>query len=269
MHVEIKHVTKTYLSGAAREIRALKNVSLTIGQREFVCLLGPSGCGKSTLLKLIAGTETASEGQVLFEGEKIGGPSTDRGFIFQDYALFPWLKVRDNIRFGLRMKGFRKKEQNDIVDHYLRLLGLEHAAHMYPKELSGGMSQRVAIARALCLRPKLLLMDEPFAALDAILRRKLQDEAARIWAKENITFVLVTHDVEEAIYLADRIIVMTPGPGRIKEQIDVTLPRPRSRTEAGFNALRNRLLDLLHDEEASYFEEGSTVHTVVIAESSL
>ncbi|MFC0214453.1 ABC transporter ATP-binding protein [Paenibacillus chartarius] len=249
MHVELQGVSKQYRTGDDREVRALDNVSLHIGEAEFVCLLGPSGCGKSTLLKLMAGIERPSAGSVRFAGKPVNGASTERGYVFQEYALFPWLTVDGNIRFGLELKGISRKRQQEAVERYLELLGLKQAARLYPKELSGGMSQRVAIARALILQPKLLLMDEPFAALDAILRRKLQEEVARLWRQENITFVLVTHDVEEAIYLADRIIVMSPGPGRIKEEVAVRLPRPRVRTEAGFVALRNRLLELLHDGE--------------------
>ncbi|WP_159884473.1 ABC transporter ATP-binding protein [Paenibacillus puerhi] len=250
MHVEIRNVIKHYDSGAGRVVKALQDVSLSVEKAEFVCLLGPSGCGKSTLLKLIAGIETTAQGRILVDGRAVEAPSTERGFIFQDYALFPWLKVGENIRFGLEMKRMNKRQQNEIVEHYLRLLGLEQVVHLYPKELSGGMSQRVAIARALCLRPQLLLLDEPFAALDAILRQKLQEEMVRLWSKEKITFILVTHDVEEAIYLADRIIVMTPGPGRIKEIVPVPMPRPRTRTSLDFVQLRDRLFHLLQGEES-------------------
>ena len=249
MHVDISGVTKQYETGTGSQVSALHDISLSIGDAEFVCILGPSGCGKSTLLKLIAGLEQPSQGQIAFDNDKWRGAATERGFIFQDYALFPWLTVRDNIRFGLQMQRVPRKRQREIVDEYLQSFGLVDAAHLYPKQLSGGMSQRVAIARAFCLKPKLLLMDEPFAALDAILRQKLQEEVDRIWAKEKITFILVTHDVEEAIYLADRIIVMTHGPGRIKHSVNIDIPRPRIRTESDFVELRSRLMRLLHDEE--------------------
>lgn len=249
MHVEIQHVTKAYPSSSGHVIQALEDISLSIGENEFICLLGPSGCGKSTLLKLIAGIESSSSGSVKVEGMPVTGPSPERGFIFQEYALFPWLNVRDNISFGLDMTGLNTKTKRSIVNEYISILGLEKAAKLYPKQLSGGMRQRVAIARALCLNPRLLLLDEPFAALDAILRQKLQEEMTRIWLRENKSFILVTHDVEEAIYLADRIIVMTPGPGRIKEILPISLARPRVRTEAGFIQLRSRILRLLQADE--------------------
>lgn len=251
MHIEIRQATKIYDSATGHPVKALQDVTLSIGESDFICLLGPSGCGKSTLLKLIAGIESTTEGTVEVGGKLVAGISTERGFVFQDYALFPWLKVRDNIRFGLQMMRVEKKRQKEIVDDYLRLLGLEQAAHLYPKQLSGGMSQRVAIARALCLNPQMLLLDEPFAALDAILRQKLQEELVRIWQKERKPFILVTHDVEEAIFLADQIVVMTPGPGRVKEIVTVSLPRPRERTAAGFVELRETLVRLLQTEEAS------------------
>lgn len=249
MHVEIDHVTKAYSVGNRQTVTALEDISLSIQENEFICLLGPSGCGKSTLLKLIAGIEASSSGSVKVGGTDVNGPSPERGFIFQEYALFPWLNVRDNISFGLDMKRLNKKAKKNIVEDYLRLLGLEKAARLYPKQLSGGMSQRVAIARALCLKPRLLLLDEPFAALDAILRLKMQEEMVRIWQRENKSFILVTHDVEEAIYLADRIVIMSPGPGTVKEIVPVSLPRPRLRTEAGFIQLRDRIVRLLQKNE--------------------
>ena len=260
MHVDISGVTKQYEAGTGSQVSALYDISLSIGDAEFVCILGPSGCGKSTLLKLIAGLEQPSQGQITFDNDKWRGTATERGFIFQDYALFPWLTVRDNIRFGLQMQRVLRKRQQEIVNEYLQSFGLADAAHLYPKQLSGGMSQRVAIARALCLKPKLLLMDEPFAALDAILRQKLQEEVDRIWAKEKITFILVTHDVEEAIYLADRIVVMTQGPGRVKQTVSVDIPRPRIRTDSDFVELRRRLMCLLHGEE-------DEIHSVVMEAS--
>lgn len=249
MHVEIHHVAKAYPSGSGHVIKALEDISLSIGENEFICLLGPSGCGKSTLLKLIAGIESSSSGSVKVGGVPVKGPSPERGYVFQEYALFPWLNVRDNISFGLDMTRVDKKTKRSIVNGYISILGLEKASRLYPKQLSGGMRQRVAIARALCLNPRLLLLDEPFAALDAILRQRLQEEMARIWLRENKSFILVTHDVEEAIYLADRIIVMTPGPGRIKEILPVSLARPRVRTEAGFIQLRSKILRLLQADK--------------------
>jgi len=250
LYVDISDVTKQYETGAGNRVNVLQDISMSIGEAEFVCILGPSGCGKSTLLKLIAGLEQPSRGMITFNNEQRNGSSTECGFIFQDYALFPWLTVKDNIRFGLQMQKMPRKRQQEIVEEYLLRFGLADAALLFPKQLSGGMSQRVAIARALCLKPKLLLMDEPFGALDAILRQKLQEEVGRIWTKEKITFILVTHDVEEAIYLADRIIVMTPGPGQIKQTVHVDILRPRIRTNSDFVELRSRLMGLLHDGEA-------------------
>lgn len=253
MQVDISGLTKHYETGTGSAVPVLSDISMSIGEAEFVCLLGPSGCGKSTLLKLIAGLEQPTRGTISFPGESGGGGgiSRDCGFIFQNYALFPWLTVKENIRFGLQMRKVPRKRQLEIVEEYLTAYGLTGAAELYPSQLSGGMSQRVAIARALCLKPKLLLMDEPFGALDAILRLKLQEEVVRIWEKEKITFMLVTHDVEEAIYLADRIIVMTPGPGRISQSVRVEIPRPRIRTNSDFAELRSRMMGLLDGSQTA------------------
>lgn len=250
MHIEVRQAAKTYDSGGRRRIEALSGIDLSIADREFVCLLGPSGCGKSTLLRLIAGIEASSSGSILCDGLPVSGPSPQRGFIFQDYALFPWLTVRQNIRFGLQMRKETKSESRAIVERYMQLFGLTEAAGLYPKQLSGGMRQRVAIARALCLQPRLLLMDEPFAALDALLRHNLQEEMVRVWQREKVTIVFVTHDVEEAIFLADRIVVMTPRPGTIKAIVPVELPRPRSRTNSRFVELRAGILRLLYEERS-------------------
>ncbi|WP_127532856.1 ABC transporter ATP-binding protein [Paenibacillus kobensis] len=248
MHIEVREAAKTYYSGGKKWIDALSGIDLSIRDREFVCLLGPSGCGKSTLLRLIGGIEAASSGTVLCDGKPVVGPSPQRGFIFQDYALFPWLTVRQNIRFGLQMRKETKNKSRAIAEQYMQLFGLEEAASLYPKQLSGGMRQRVAIARALCLQPRLLLMDEPFAALDAMLRHNLQEEMVRVWQREKVTVVFVTHDVEEAIFLADRIVVMTPRPGTIRAVVPVELPRPRSRTDSRFVELRAGILRLLYEE---------------------
>ncbi|ALS25811.1 nitrate ABC transporter ATP-binding protein [Paenibacillus sp. 32O-W] len=251
MNVEVRQAGKTYRTGTAQTVEALRPITLNIRDREFVCFLGPSGCGKSTLLKLIAGIEPADSGEIVCDGVKVKGTSTDRGFIFQDYALFPWLTVKHNILFGLRARKENKQESHKIAESFIRLFGLSEVSHLYPNQLSGGMRQRVAIARALCLKPKLLLMDEPFAALDALLRQKLQEELVRIWSHEQITFVFVTHDVEEAVYLADRIVVMTPRPGTVKEIVPVNLPRPRNRTDADFVRLRARLLELMDNGKSN------------------
>ncbi|MGG3664867.1 ABC transporter ATP-binding protein [Bacillus gobiensis] len=244
MLVTLENVTKAYHAGG-QNVEVLSNLSMSIQEKEFVCIVGPSGSGKSTILKMIAGIEETTSGNICFEGQKIAGPSLEKGFVFQDYALFPWLTVRKNILFGLEMANANSVLKKKRLEEYLDLLDLEKAVDLYPSQLSGGMKQRVAIARALCLKPKLLLMDEPFAALDPFLRQKLQLELLRIWNAENITFVLVTHDIEEAIYLADRIIVLTPSPGKINEIISVSLPRPRLRTSQEFIQVRNKILDLI------------------------
>ncbi|WP_342046313.1 ABC transporter ATP-binding protein [Bacillus sp. OTU530] len=244
MLVTLEKVTKAYNVGQ-KNVEALSNISMSIHEKEFVCIVGPSGSGKSTLLKMIAGIDNATSGNVKFEGQKVVGPSLEKGFVFQDYALFPWLTVRKNILFGLEMANASTVIKKKRLEEYLHLLDLEKAANLYPNQLSGGMRQRVAIARALCLKPKLLLMDEPFAALDLFLRQKLQEELLRIWQAENITFILVTHDIEEAIYLADRVIVLTPGPGRVNEIIPISLPRLRLRTGEDFMQIRNKIIDLI------------------------
>ena len=228
---------------------ALARVDLDIYTGEFVCLLGPSGCGKTTLLNAIAGFVDASGGRAEVNGKAVEGPAPDRGVVFQEYALFPWWTVEKNIQYGPRLRGLRGDELKAISDSYCRLVGLEGSAQRYPNQLSGGMRQRVAIARALANRPEILLMDEPFGALDAMTRQGLQDELLRIWEAERRTFVFVTHSIAEAVFLADRIVVMTAHPGRIKRVIANTTARPRSRTsEEHFEMYR--AVDLLFQEEA-------------------
>jgi len=256
MDIEIEGVSKSYGTGAGKRIEAVRNVTLGVKEGEFVCLLGPSGCGKSTLLKLVAGMEHPDEGTVLCGGLPVSAPSPERGFIFQDYALFPWLTVRQNIGFGLKRLKLSRSVKRATVDSYLELLGLANSESLYPGQLSGGMRQRVALARALCLRPKLLLMDEPFAALDALLRQKLQDELIRVRQTERITFLLVTHDVEEALYLADRIMIMTPNPGRILTSVPIHLSRPRRRASLEFVQLRQQMMQLLQGEAEDALEGG-------------
>ncbi|KKI90490.1 hypothetical protein WQ54_21320 [Bacillus sp. SA1-12] len=244
MLVTLENVTKSYNVGQ-RKIEAIRNLSLAIQENEFVCIVGPSGCGKSTILKMIAGIENETTGAVTFRGQKVTQPSVDKGFIFQDYALFPWLTVKKNILFGLEMIKANSAVRKSRLEEYTDLLDLGKALELYPDQLSGGMKQRVAIARALCLKPKLLLMDEPFAALDPFLRQKLQDELLRIWQVETITFVLVTHDIEEAVYLADRVIVLTPGPGTINDVISISIPRPRKRSGDHLAQIRNEINKLI------------------------
>ncbi len=227
------------------EFVALENVDLEIRENEFVTLLGPSGCGKSTLLSLIAGFQTQTDGQLLVDGAAVGGPSPDKGVVFQEYALFPWLRVDGNLRYGLRERRVPKAEQDRIVREMVALTGLESVVDHYPAQLSGGLKQRVALARALANDPKILLLDEPFGALDEQRRVQLQDELLRIWEQARKTAVFVTHSIEEAIVLGDRVAVMSVNPGCIKDVIEVRLPRPRDRTSDEFNAIRRQVRETL------------------------
>jgi ABC-type nitrate/sulfonate/bicarbonate transport system ATPase subunit len=231
------------------EFVALDGIDLTIARNEFVTLLGPSGCGKSTLLSLIAGFITQTAGQLLVDGERIVGPSPERGVVFQEFALFPWLRVRDNIRYGLRERDVPKQRQAEVVDEMLQLTGLEHVVDHYPEQLSGGLKQRVALARVLANDPKLLLLDEPFGALDEQRRMFLQDELLGIWGRRKKTAVFVTHSIEEAIVLGDRVVVMSAGPGTIRDVVGVDLPRPRDRTSDEFNAIRRQVKEVLFGDE--------------------
>jgi len=231
-------------------VRALDGVDLSIREGEFAVLVGPSGCGKSSLLYLAAGLSNPTEGEIRLDGRAIDGPGPDRGMVFQSYTLFPWLSVRDNIAFGLKQRGMRAAEREPIVDRYLAQIGLGRFEHRYPSQLSGGMKQRVAIARAMANEPEILLMDEPFGALDSQTRTTMQGLLIDIWEKNRTTVLFVTHDIDEAILLADRIFVMSAHPGRIREVIEVGLPRPRSlrmTVEPGFIALKQRLFELLYD----------------------
>jgi len=223
----VQDVSKTFQTGR-RPVHALDRITLNVGEGEFVCLVGPSGCGKSTLLNIIAGLETPDTGVVLTDGEPIRGPGRDRMVMFQGSALFPWLDVLDNVMFGLRLKpGLTRTERADVAHYYLKLVGLEGFLHANIHELSGGMKQRVELARALAPNPRVLLMDEPFAALDALTREQLYGDLQRIWQERRKTFVFVTHNVREAACLGDRVMLFSPHPGRIREEFRVPLPRPR------------------------------------------
>src|SRR4029077_6685875 len=219
------------------EIEALARIDVTIDAGQFVCLIGASGCGKSTLLRIVAGFEEPTTGDVSVAGKPITGPGSDRGMVFQDYALFPWMTVRQNIGFGPRQRQLPRKEVEDIADEFVRLVGLERAANRYPSQLSGGMKQRVAIARVLANKANILLMDEPFGALDALTREQLKRELVQIWARPRVTIVFVTHSVEEAALLADRVLVMSAGPGRIESDINVDLPTPREVASPALHAV--------------------------------
>ncbi len=229
-------------------VLALSDVSFEVPDTRFCAILGHSGCGKTTLLNIAAGFDLPTTGSVTVDGAPIRGPGWRHTMIFQDYALFPWMSVQQNIGFGLEMKGESRVERSDTTRHYVELVGLKGFEDKYPHQLSGGMRQRVAIARALAVCPRVLLMDEPFAALDAQNRSFMQDELVRIWEREPKTVVLVTHSIDEAIKLADHVAVITRRPGRVKAFIDVPLPRPRDEDDPDFLKLRRRLRDLIHDE---------------------
>ena len=224
---------------------ALKNISLSIAAGELVSLVGPSGCGKSTLLRLIAGLDTPDVGELLVGVEPICKPSAERGLVFQDPNLFPWLTVRRNIEAGLVARGVLHEKRSEVGE-FMRLVGLEAFADAYPHHLSGGMAQRAALARALINHPKVLLLDEPLGALDAFTRMRMQDEVLRLWENRRTTMLLVTHDIDEAIYMSDRILIMTQRPGRIDREIDIALERPRDRTSEPFLRLRSEILGHLH-----------------------
>lgn len=225
--VRIDQVKKVY-NGRNGEMVALNGVSLDIKDNEFVCVVGPSGCGKSTLLNIIAGLLEPTSGAVYVDDQKVMGTGVERGVVFQQYALFPWLTVKKNIEFGLKLKGLPKDEIEETAMKYIRMVDLEKFANAYPKELSGGMKQRVAIARAYAVNPQVLLMDEPFGALDAQTRTQLQSELLKTWEEERKTCFFITHDVEEAIILAQRVVIMSARPGRIKEIVEIDIPYPRT-----------------------------------------
>ncbi|MDR3177994.1 MAG: ABC transporter ATP-binding protein [Campylobacteraceae bacterium] len=229
--ISISRLTKAFQNGKNR-IEALRDIDLEINKGEFVSIIGASGCGKSTLLRVIGGLDKEYKGKVLFEGKPITAPSRHRGFIFQDIRLLPWLTVEDNIKFSLPTD---TADVDNIVNEKLEIVNLKGFEKAYPKQLSGGMAQRVAIARALANQPKVLLLDEPFGALDAITKIKMQEEMLRIWEREKITMILVTHDIDEAVYLGNRVVVMTNHPGRVQKIYDIKLPNPRSRISHEFN----------------------------------
>ncbi len=248
--VKIDNVVKKY-SGRNGEMVALNGVSLDIHENEFVCVVGPSGCGKSTLLNIIAGLHEPTSGQVLVDGQAVSGPGPDRGVVFQQYALFPWLTVQKNVEFGLKLQGMAQDKAEQEAKKYIKMVDLEQFAQSYPKELSGGMKQRVAIARAYAINPKVLLMDEPFGALDAQTRTQLQTELLNTWEKEQKTCFFITHDVEEAIILAQRVIIMSARPGRIKEVVEISIPYPRTqetKMTKEFLDLKNHIWSQVYQE---------------------
>jgi NitT/TauT family transport system ATP-binding protein len=244
--LEIRNLNQSFPRDDGSRLVALDNISFEVNDKEFVCILGSSGCGKTTLLRMIAGLDIAESGSILLDGEEIRGTSPKVGMVFQEYSLFPWRSVIDNIAFGLEMQGMAKEERYRIAERYLKLVSLTQFRDSYPSELSGGMRQRVAVARALALDPVLLLMDEPFGALDAQTRNMLQQELLEIWEATKKTVIFITHSVDEAVFLSDRIIVLTPRPGRICRIFPIALPRPRDRTSPEFAQVRREVLDLIN-----------------------
>lgn len=267
--LEVKKLTKRFATTQG-EIEALRDINFKVHRREFVCVIGPSGCGKSTLIRILAGLETHSEGEVLLDGQPVTGPGRDRGMVFQGYSLFPWLTVKRNVMFGPEMSGHSRGAAESHARQWLDLVGLSKFADAYPHQLSGGMRQRVAIARALVNEPRILLMDEPFGALDAQTRSRMQTHLLDIWKNLDITVLFITHDLDEAIYLADRILVLKAHPGEVQEVIEVPVPRPRSSAQIGspeFRALKARLEALIHppqEHSESSEEENAMGHNPMI-----
>lgn len=249
--LETKQLTQIFQHGDS-ERTVLNQIDLRIHKREFVCVIGPSGCGKSTLSRVVAGLDDYHSGEVLVEGQKIKGPSSERGMVFQGYTLFPWKTVKENVMFGPLMKGISQTRAEEMAREWINIIGLEKYENQFPHELSGGMKQRVAIARALVNEPKILLMDEPFGALDPYTRQKMQKHLMDLWQNIDITILFVTHDMDEAILLADRIVALKANPGEVKEIIEVNLPRPRTMElmqSPEFKQLRQRVDLLVHHKE--------------------
>jgi len=258
-HIVVANLDKRFVS-SDREVIALKGIDLAIARGEFVCLLGPSGCGKSTLLNIIAGFIPPSSGTILMDGAPVSLPGPDRGVVFQEYALFPWMTVAQNIAFGLDTKRMAAQEKEQRVNRLLEKLGLSEFRDRFPRDLSGGMRQRVAIARVLAIDSPVLLMDEPFGALDALTRRNLQDELLRIWRESGKTILFVTHSIEESLYLADRIVVMTYRPGTIKRQQLVDMPHPRDPAGVEFNEIKRELGQLVMEEQQRHVSDEMQLH---------
>jgi NitT/TauT family transport system ATP-binding protein len=261
--ISVEGVRKTF-ELRNEEFVALERVSLDIADNEFVTVVGPSGCGKSTLMNILAGLDEPTAGHARVDGRDVSGPGPERGVIFQQYALFPWLTVRKNIEFGLKVAGLGKAERRERADHFIRLVGLEQFADALPKMLSGGMKQRCAIARAYAVDPSILLMDEPFGALDALTRVKLQEQLLDTWSREKRTVMFITHDVDEAVFLANRVVVMAARPGRIYDVVDVDLPYPRTeevRLSPEFAELRNRVWTSVYHQTPGTAADASTTPT--------
>jgi ABC-type nitrate/sulfonate/bicarbonate transport system ATPase subunit len=243
--LSVREVSKTFLSQDNVPFLALDSISFSVEAGEFISFVGPSGCGKSTLLRMIAGLETPDSGKLKIGNDVISGPNAERGLVFQDPNLFPWLTVRRNVQAGLVARGVLNEKRHE-VDEFIHLVGLDGFESSYPHHLSGGMAQRVALARALINHPRVLLLDEPLGALDAFTRMRMQDEVLRLWESRRTTMLLVTHDIDEAIYMSDKIVIMTPRPGRFEQIIPVEIDRPRDRSSTEFLKLRGQILELLH-----------------------
>jgi ABC-type nitrate/sulfonate/bicarbonate transport system ATPase subunit len=263
--LRIIEVTKSFPAPGNTEMAnlALDATTLSVAAGELIAIIGPSGCGKSTLLRLIAGLDVPDSGELWVGDDRITGPSAERGLVFQDPNLFPWLTVRRNVQSGLVARGLLHRKRHE-VDEFIRLVGLEKFAHAYPHHLSGGMAQRAALARALINHPRVLLLDEPLGALDAFTRMKMQDEVLRLWQDRRTTMLLVTHDIDEAIYMADRIVIMTPHPGRVERIIAVALDRPRQRNSPEFLQLRSEILERLHFAGAAVRGNADIVETRIL-----
>jgi NitT/TauT family transport system ATP-binding protein len=260
--IQLQEVSLSYQANTGSELLALDRIDLDVHPGEFLCIVGPSGCGKSTLLHLIAGLQKPTSGRIAMDGDRVTAPGTDRILIFQEHGLFPWLTVGQNVEFGMKMKGLSKAEREDRTRYYLRLVHLSQFKDSRPHQLSGGMRQRVALARALATEPDVLLMDEPFAALDAQTRDMLHDELEKIWAETGRTIIFITHNVREAVRLGDRVALMSFRPGRVKKEFLVDLPRPRHLEEVEVARTAREILDHLRDEinkslEAEYAHERS------------
>ncbi len=252
MALEIRHISRTF-TGSRSE--TLRDISLTIEDGEFICIVGPSGCGKSTLLNIIAGLDTASDGELFLNGNPITGPGSDRVVMFQEHALYPWLNVMDNVKFGMKLAGLPKEEQAARAEHYLKMVQLWDFRHYKIHEISGGMKQRTALARALCLDSPVLLMDEPFSALDKQTTNKLRSDLEHIWEETRKTILFVTHSVEEAVFLADRIVVLSDNPGCVRDVFPVDLPRPRQIDSEDFLKVRHQILSCVEREVQKFAKE--------------
>jgi NitT/TauT family transport system ATP-binding protein len=256
--LEVRNLSKEFTSQQG-QVTALRDINFKTHRREFVCVIGPSGCGKSTLIRILAGLESPSSGEVLLDKKPVFEAGPERGMVFQGYTLFPWLNVKENVMFGLRMQGYNQATAESEALSWIALVGLEKFAQAYPHQLSGGMKQRVAIARALANKPRILLMDEPFGALDAQTRSKMQANLLEIWRNIDITVLFITHDLDEAIYLADRILVLKSNPGEVDELIEVSVPRPRDASQSispEFLATKKRLEELIHPPQPEDDSDG-------------